>query len=66
MQETKQDKKSEYNAIVKQLAHKKMSRGAYRMQLLGMYASLMKSIVFNFCVFFVGVSIGMGFTVMRM
>ena len=36
------------------------------MHLLGMYASMLKSIVFNLCVLFVGVSIGMGFTVMHM
>ena len=58
--------KNEYDAIVKQLAHKKMSRGAYRMQLLGMYASMMKSIVFNLLVLFAGIAIGMGFTVMHM
>ena len=58
--------KAEYDSIVKQLARKKMSRGAYRMQLLGMYASMMKSIVFNICVLFVGISIGMGFTVIHM
>ena len=58
--------KSEYDAIVKQLAHKRMSKSAYRVHVLGMYASMMRSVVFNLCVLFAGISIGMGFTVMHM
>ena len=59
-------KAEEYDMIVKQLAHKKMSRGAYRIALLGMYAKIMRSILFNIVVFFAGISIGMGFTVLNM
>lgn len=58
--------KKEYDKIVKALAKKKMSKGAYRVQLLGMYAQMMRSIVFNICVLLVGIAIGMGFTVVNM
>ena len=57
---------SEYNAIIKQLAHKKMSKGAYRVAVLGMYAKIMRSLAFNALVLFAGISIGMGFTVINM
>ena len=46
--------------------HHNMSRTAYRVHLLGMCVRVMRSFLFNVVVFFAGVSIGMGFTVMKM
>ena len=43
-----------------------MSKMAYRAHILGMYVRVMRSFLFNLVVFFAGVSIGMGFTVMKM
>ena len=46
--------------------HHHMSKMAYRVHLLGMCVRVMRSFLFNVVIFFAGVSIGMGFTVMRM
>lgn len=45
--------------------HHKMSKMAYRVHLLGMCVRVMRSFLFNVVVFFAGVSIGMGFTVIK-
>lgn len=43
----------------------KMSKMAYRARILGMCVRVMRSFLFNLAIFFAGVSIGMGFTVIR-
>lgn len=42
-----------------------MSKTLYRIHLIGMCARVFRSFLFNAVVFFAGVSIGMGFTIMR-
>jgi len=49
----------------KQKYEKPMSKTLYRIHLIGMCARVMRSFLFNVVVFFAGVSIGMGFTVLH-
>ena len=44
---------------------KPMSKTLYRIHLIGMCVRVMRSFLFNVVVFFAGMSIGMGFTVMH-
>ena len=44
---------------------KSMSKALYRIHLIGMWARVLRSFLFNVVVFFAGVSIGMGFTVLH-
>ena len=44
---------------------KPMSKTLYRIHLIGMFARVFRSFLFNVVVFFAGVSIGMGFTVLH-
>lgn len=46
--------------------HRHMSTTAYRIHLLGMCVRVMRSFLFNVVVFFAGISIGMGFTILKM
>ena len=44
---------------------KKLSKAAYRIHLLGMFTNAMRSFLFNAFVFFLGTSLGMGFTIIH-
>lgn len=44
----------------------KMSKAAYNAYLLGMFVTTLRSIIFNFLILFIGITIGMGFTIMHM
>ena len=46
-------------------ASHRMSKEAYRAHLLGMCSAVMKSFMFNALVFFVGLTLGMGFTILN-
>lgn len=48
------------------IPHKKMSKAAYRAQVFGMFAATIRTLMFNLLVFFIGLSIGMGFSIMHM
>lgn len=45
---------------------KKMSTAAYNMYILGAFTKTLRSLMFNLLVFFVGLSIGMGFSILHM
>lgn len=52
--------------VVPTVRTKHLSKAAYRIHLLGICAKVMRSFLFNVCVFFVGVAAGMGFTILHM
>ena len=54
------------NTIHDIATHHHMSTAAYRVYLLGMCIRVMRSFLFNVVVFFAGISIGMGFTILKM
>lgn len=48
------------------MSKQKMSKTAYNMYLLGIFASTIRSLLFNLFMLSIGVSIGMGFAIIRM
>ena len=56
---------TKYRLIAPPIKQKKMSKNAYRMQILGMVAKTTRNIFFNILVLCIGMALGMGFTVLH-
>lgn len=52
--------------VIPQFRTHKLSKEAYRAHLLGMYVRVMRSLLFNMFIFFLGTTIGMGFILIHM
>lgn len=58
-------KDNEDTSTSKVMKKKKMSKTAYRVRLLGICASTLRSVLFNATVFCIGCAIGMGVTIIH-
>lgn len=56
---------NEDTSASKVMKKKKMSKTAYRVRLLGICASTLRSVLFNATVFCIGCAIGMGVTIIH-
>lgn len=66
MTQTMQNEHLDVRRIMAQpMKIKKMSKAAYRMHIFGIFAQVIRSLMFNFLVLFIGISIGMGFTIVN-